>query len=333
MAPSVTSQSSRAAARNARVRVISERHRNRAVGRCGHGRRDRELPVADVASRADLVDEREQLEQLGRAPLQTGRRSRRARRQSSSSQRSRPGRTPWIGSPALSRGIRASSSDSVTSGPPPDTRTARAGSPTGTGTGCPSSCPARRTPARRCRRSSTSSRRPRASSTTMFASGTNSALVLPSAEVSVIESKPSVDPRSFAADPNRPRAAATHARPGTVACGSMDPDRARELLAKERTRIEKAMAALESVRPLEGDEQVEPGRPRLRRPLPGRVRRQPVPRTCTGSWQRSSGPRGGSPTAPTACRSRAANRSRTRGSKARPTAERTIEEQDRLGPA
>ncbi len=28
----------------------------------------------------------------------------------------------------------------------------------------------------------------------MFASGTNSALVLPSAEVSVIESKPSVDP-------------------------------------------------------------------------------------------------------------------------------------------
>jgi DnaK suppressor protein len=39
----------------------------------------------------------------------------------------------------------------------------------------------------------------------------------------------------------------------------MDPDRARELLAGERTRIEQAMAALESDGPLEGDDRLEPG--------------------------------------------------------------------------
>jgi DnaK suppressor protein len=38
----------------------------------------------------------------------------------------------------------------------------------------------------------------------------------------------------------------------------MDPDRARELLARERARIEQAMAA-HSDAPLESDERVEPG--------------------------------------------------------------------------
>jgi RNA polymerase-binding transcription factor len=37
----------------------------------------------------------------------------------------------------------------------------------------------------------------------------------------------------------------------------MEPDRARELLARERARIEEALAALEG--PLEGDERIEPG--------------------------------------------------------------------------
>jgi RNA polymerase-binding transcription factor len=39
----------------------------------------------------------------------------------------------------------------------------------------------------------------------------------------------------------------------------MDPDRARELLARERSRIEQSMAALEGEGPLEGDERLEPG--------------------------------------------------------------------------
>src|SRR5690348_11742293 len=38
----------------------------------------------------------------------------------------------------------------------------------------------------------------------------------------------------------------------------MDPDHARELLARERTRIEQALGA-HSEGPLEGDERVEPG--------------------------------------------------------------------------
>src|SRR5947199_4547622 len=38
----------------------------------------------------------------------------------------------------------------------------------------------------------------------------------------------------------------------------MDPERARELLARERARIEQAMG-IHSEGPLEGDEQVEPG--------------------------------------------------------------------------
>lgn len=39
----------------------------------------------------------------------------------------------------------------------------------------------------------------------------------------------------------------------------MDPDRARELLARERTRIEQSISALEGDGPLEGDERIEPG--------------------------------------------------------------------------
>ena len=39
----------------------------------------------------------------------------------------------------------------------------------------------------------------------------------------------------------------------------MDPDRARELLAQERARIEQALAGLEPGTPLEGDAEVEPG--------------------------------------------------------------------------
>jgi DnaK suppressor protein len=39
----------------------------------------------------------------------------------------------------------------------------------------------------------------------------------------------------------------------------MEPDRARELLALERQRIEHALATLQGEGPLEGSEQVEPG--------------------------------------------------------------------------
>lgn len=39
----------------------------------------------------------------------------------------------------------------------------------------------------------------------------------------------------------------------------MDPDRARELLARERARIEEALAALEKQGPLESSERIEPG--------------------------------------------------------------------------
>jgi DnaK suppressor protein len=39
----------------------------------------------------------------------------------------------------------------------------------------------------------------------------------------------------------------------------MDPGRARELLARERTRIEQALAALQSRGPLESSAQIEPG--------------------------------------------------------------------------
>jgi len=39
----------------------------------------------------------------------------------------------------------------------------------------------------------------------------------------------------------------------------MDSDRARELLARERSRIEQSLGALEGEGPLEGDERLEPG--------------------------------------------------------------------------
>ena len=39
----------------------------------------------------------------------------------------------------------------------------------------------------------------------------------------------------------------------------MDPDHARELLARERSRIEQAMAALQRDGPLEASDRVEPG--------------------------------------------------------------------------
>jgi DnaK suppressor protein len=39
----------------------------------------------------------------------------------------------------------------------------------------------------------------------------------------------------------------------------MDPERARELLARERARIEEGLAALQRTGPLEGDESIEPG--------------------------------------------------------------------------
>ena len=39
----------------------------------------------------------------------------------------------------------------------------------------------------------------------------------------------------------------------------MDPERARELLANQRSRIEESLAALERDGPLEGDNRVEPG--------------------------------------------------------------------------
>jgi DnaK suppressor protein len=39
----------------------------------------------------------------------------------------------------------------------------------------------------------------------------------------------------------------------------VDPERARELLAKERARIEQSLAAIEREGPLEGDTKVEPG--------------------------------------------------------------------------
>lgn len=39
----------------------------------------------------------------------------------------------------------------------------------------------------------------------------------------------------------------------------MDPERARELLARERSRIEQALGALDPEGPLESDDRVEPG--------------------------------------------------------------------------
>jgi DnaK suppressor protein len=110
----------------------------------------------------------------------------------------------------------------------------------------------------------------------------------------------------------------------------MDPDRARELLAQERTRIEKAMAALESDGSLEGDERVEPGdrdsedlyqdefnatrAEDLQRELDALERAEG--RLADGTYGLSV--ESGEPIPDARL-------------EARPTAERTIEEQDRLG--
>ena len=46
---------------------------------------------------------------------------------------------------------------------------------------------------------------------------------------------------------------------GRTRLAGMDPERARELLAGERSRIEESLAALNRDGPLEGDERTEPG--------------------------------------------------------------------------
>lgn len=110
----------------------------------------------------------------------------------------------------------------------------------------------------------------------------------------------------------------------------MDSARARELLAQERTRIEKAMAALQSDGALEGDEQVEPGdrdsedlyqdefnatrAEDLQRELDALERAEA--RLADGTYGLSV--ESGDPIPDARL-------------EARPTAERTIEEQDRLG--
>lgn len=111
----------------------------------------------------------------------------------------------------------------------------------------------------------------------------------------------------------------------------MDPDRARELLAKERTRIEEAMAALDRDGPQEGDTQLEPGErdsedlyqdeynegraDDLRRELAALERAEA--RLADGTYGLSV--ESGEPIPDARL-------------EARPTAERTIAEQDRLGP-
>jgi DnaK suppressor protein len=111
----------------------------------------------------------------------------------------------------------------------------------------------------------------------------------------------------------------------------MDPERARELLAEERTRIEAAMAALERNRALEGDERIEPGdrdsedlyqdefnagrAEDIQRELEALERAEA--RLSEGTYGLSV--ESGEPIPDARL-------------EARPTAERTIEEQDRLGP-
>jgi DnaK suppressor protein len=111
----------------------------------------------------------------------------------------------------------------------------------------------------------------------------------------------------------------------------METDRARELLAQERTRIEQAMAALGSDGALEGDDEVEPsdrdsedlyqdefneGRSEdLRRELEALERAET--RLAEGTYGLSV--ESGEPIPDARL-------------EARPTAERTIEEEDRLGP-
>ncbi len=111
----------------------------------------------------------------------------------------------------------------------------------------------------------------------------------------------------------------------------MDPDRARELLARERARIEQAMAALRRDGPLEGDDQLEPGdedsedlyqdeynegrTADLRRELAALERAEQ--RLADGTYGLSI--ESGDPIPDGRL-------------KARPTAERTVQEEDRLGP-
>jgi DnaK suppressor protein len=110
----------------------------------------------------------------------------------------------------------------------------------------------------------------------------------------------------------------------------MDPERARELLAQERTRIEEALAALGRDGPLEGDDRVEPGdldsedlyqdefnatrAEDLRRELEAVERAEA--RLAEGTYGLSV--ESGEPIPDARL-------------EARPTAERTIEEEDRLG--
>jgi len=111
----------------------------------------------------------------------------------------------------------------------------------------------------------------------------------------------------------------------------MEPERARELLAQERTRIEAAMAALARDGSLEGDARVEPGdrdsedlyqdefnagrAEDLRRELEAVERAEA--RLAAGTYGLSV--ESGEPIPDARL-------------EARPTAERTIEEEDRLGP-
>jgi DnaK suppressor protein len=110
----------------------------------------------------------------------------------------------------------------------------------------------------------------------------------------------------------------------------MDPDRARELLAQERARIEEATAALGRDGPLESDTRVEPGdldsedlyqdefnatrAEDLRRELDAVERAEA--RLAEGTYGLSV--ESGEPIPDARL-------------EARPTAERTIEEEDRLG--
>ena len=72
----------------------------------------------------------------------------------------------------------------------------------------------------------------------------------------------------------------------------METDRARELLANERTRIEQALAALQQDGPLEGDARLEPGT-RTPRTSTRTSSTRAGWRTSAASWPRSSAPRPG----------------------------------------
>jgi DnaK suppressor protein len=110
----------------------------------------------------------------------------------------------------------------------------------------------------------------------------------------------------------------------------MEPERARELLAQERSRVEQALAALDADGSLEGDDRVEPGdvdsedlyqdeydegrRQDLRQHLAAVERAEA--RLAEGSYGISI--ESGEPIPDARL-------------EARPTAERTVEEEERLG--